>query len=273
MEPAMCQGYFDSRKGATASAARAEAPGPPSFSRTAARSFSIWRRASVPSSSGRISARTRSAREVGLDQLRNDAPPRDEVHHRVIRDTDESSSQAIRPRREAVDDDHRRAQERRLHGCGAGGDDGRRGRGQRRMRAVVHDGDLAVPETAAHQGRVQRRRHRGHELQLGTRGGQRIDRGRDGRAGCARPPWGGFRAEGRRPAVPGPGRARVAARADPPPGARGSPAGGPRTSPAPPPRGRAAPRTGKMTSMRATVSRMSRCARAARPRAAARRNR
>jgi hypothetical protein len=58
-------------------------------------------------------------REIVLDQLRHDAPPGDQICHRIRADVHEWFAEAIGKSREPIDDDHRTFMERGLDGHGA----------------------------------------------------------------------------------------------------------------------------------------------------------
>ena len=107
----------------TASAARRLAPGAPKLSRAPRRGRAARRGVRGSVSTRSASSATALGRELVLNQLGHDAPAGDEIGHRVGVDVDERLAEAIRQRRQPIDDDHRALVQRRLHGHGAGRDE------------------------------------------------------------------------------------------------------------------------------------------------------
>ena len=169
---------------------RRRRPGPPRRPRTSARAARIGR-APLRGPAGSRASRHPLGRELVLDQLRDDAPSGDEVRHRDVRDLHEPPAQAVRQRRQPVDDHHRRAEQRGLDGGGAGGDDG--GRPPRTSAAWVRpcdEGDARRRGRRAAR-RIDGRRDRGQELQVGPPPRERAARRPPAGAGCGRSPCAG----------------------------------------------------------------------------------
>ncbi len=117
------------------------------------------------------------ARRRPTVQLRHDGAPEREVREAHPRDADQQAREQLAHERQAVADDHRRAEQRGLQRHGAGGDEQQIGRADDCVRPAIDDlhGRTAV-EVMRGEAPLDRGRQAEHEPSSG-RGGQYLRRG------------------------------------------------------------------------------------------------